>query len=85
MERARDIRNQNLEENSQLDAERLKIAAEREQILKAREQLVEKERSEIERRDFMKMIVRTAENAREIAKDGQRQIIQDRETRLSRE
>ena len=85
MERARDMRNQNLEENSQMDAERLKIAAEREQILKAREQLEEKERSEIERRDFMKMIVKTAENAREIAKDGQRQIIQDRETRLSRE
>ena len=79
------MRNQNLEENSQMDAERLKIAAEREQILKAREQLEEKERSEIERRDFMKMIVKTAENAREIAKDGQRQIIQDRETRLSRE
>jgi len=47
--------------------------------------LSDKEKSEVERRDFMKMIRVTAENVKDIVKDGQRQLSQVREIRLSRE
>ena len=46
--------------------------------MKAREQLNAKEQNEIERRDFMKMIRETAANARDIVKDGQRQIEEEK-------
>ena len=37
--------------------------------MQARAELSQKEKTEIERRDFMKMIRTTAENVREIVKD----------------
>ena len=49
-----------------MNEERQRIAAEREKILKSREEIGQKERNEIERRDFMKMIRATAENVRGI-------------------
>jgi hypothetical protein len=38
--------------------------------MRARAELGEKEKNEVERRDFMKMIRTTAENVRGIVKDG---------------
>lgn len=84
VEKARELRGDANQDN-RLEEERQKIAAEKEQILRAREQLSDKEKSEVERRDFMKMIRVTAENVKDIVKDGQRQLSQEREIRQSRE
>lgn len=84
VEKARELRG-DANQDTRLEEERQKIAAEKEQILRAREQLSDKEKSEVERRDFMKMIRVTAENVKDIVKDGQRKLSHEREIRQSRE
>lgn len=79
------MREKEIFEDQRLAEERQRIEQEKGQLLKNREQIDQQAQSEIERRDFMKMIRTTAENARGIAIDGQRQLDQDRETRQSQQ
>jgi hypothetical protein len=64
------MRAEEIAEDQRIADERRRIQEEKEQIMRARAELNQKEKTEIERRDFMKMIRTTAENVREIVKDG---------------
>lgn len=70
VEKARRMRAEEIAEDQRIADERRRIQEEKEQIMRARAELNQKEKTEIERRDFMKMIRTTAENVREIVKDG---------------
>ena len=70
VEKARRMRAEEIAEDQRIADERRRIQEEKEQIMRARAELNQKEKTEIERRDFMKMIRTTAENVREILKDG---------------
>lgn len=59
-------------EDARVEEERQQIAAMKDQILQNRDKLSQKEQYASEGRDFMKMISTTAENVREMVKDGER-------------
>lgn len=82
---ARQLREGNDEQDKAIAEERRRIQAEKDLIMQNRADLEEKQKTEIERRDFMKLIRTTAENVCDIVHDGKKQLELEREMRMSRE